>query len=380
MVNFTNLWNFLFTKKVAQKAIAYLLLILCFYLLKGFLLVFFLTFIFGYLFLSAGKFLKWHIDSMLLKKCSSEQAGRAACKMIPLNLIIVIEYLVFIFFIVFTLSSLIPKLVTELSAFTQTVPVLSEQIEVINYRLEEISMLNNQVWIGLEEIISSKDIDVIIQVWGKLKEAGFIVLKIFLALILSFIFIVDRFRLAQYLWGIKKSSFWFLYKEYEIIFDKIIKSFGLIFKAQASIAFVNMVLTTLGLVLIWIIHGMTFPYLLTLALLVFIAGFIPVLGTFISSVPILVVGYSMIGWYVVVLEIIVLISFIHMVEAYYLNPKIVSNFIEVPISLTFIILIISEHFFWIAGLLIGISLFYFFVWLLRDFDKSIKKKTKKINN
>jgi predicted PurR-regulated permease PerM len=45
-------------------------------------------------------------------------------------------------------------------------------------------------------------------------------------------------------------------------------------------------------------------------------------------------------------------------------------------SLTFIILIIGEHFFGIAGLLIWVSLFYFLAELLKDIDKAISKKHK----
>jgi len=47
-----------------------------------------------------------------------------------------------------------------------------------------------------------------------------------------------------------------------------------------------------------------------------------------------------------------LISFIHAVEAYYLNPKIVSSYIKLPLSLTFLVLILSEHFMGFAGLVI----------------------------
>jgi len=39
-------------------------------------------------------------------------------------------------------------------------------------------------------------------------------------------------------------------------------------------------------------------------------------------------------------------------EAYFLNPKIVSHLFKIPVSLTFVILFVSEHFFGIAGLLI----------------------------
>jgi predicted PurR-regulated permease PerM len=41
-----------------------------------------------------------------------------------------------------------------------------------------------------------------------------------------------------------------------------------------------------------------------------------------------------------VFALILLILIIHTIEAYVLNPNIVSNFLELPVSLTFIILII----------------------------------------
>jgi predicted PurR-regulated permease PerM len=47
----------------------------------------------------------------------------------------------------------------------------------------------------------------------------------------------------------------------------------------------------------------------------------------------------------IIVAILLLIAIVHIIEAYYLNPKIVSSFLELPVSLTFIILIVSEHFF-----------------------------------
>jgi len=41
----------------------------------------------------------------------------------------------------------------------------------------------------------------------------------------------------------------------------------------------------------------------------------------------------------------ILVAIVHFIEAYYLNPKIVSTFLELPVSLTFMILVISEYIF-----------------------------------
>jgi predicted PurR-regulated permease PerM len=69
-------------------------------------------------------------------------------------------------------------------------------------------------------------------------------------LILSFVFLLDRKKLKKYLSTIKKSNFSFLYNEYKVIFDKIIRSFGIILKAQSLIALANAILTIIGLFII----------------------------------------------------------------------------------------------------------------------------------
>ncbi len=120
----------------------------------------------------------------------------------------------------------------------------------------------------------------------------------------------------------------------------------------------------------------SYPFLLTLSLIVFLAGFIPVLWTFISSVPILIIWYTAFSGAGArfIVEVIVLISVIHFIEAYLLNPKIVSKILSLPVSITFVILIFSEKLFWIAWLLLWISLFYFIVWILSDIDRTMEKK------
>lgn len=52
-----------------------------------------------------------------------------------------------------------------------------------------------------------------------------------------------------------------------------------------------------------------------------------------------------------------MIAIVHAVEAYYLNPKIVSSYMHFPVFITLLILLISEHIFGLIGLLIGIPLF-----------------------
>jgi predicted PurR-regulated permease PerM len=257
-------------------------------------------------------------------------------------------------------------------------PFLTEQVNDFSKTLKELKQDYSEIGWTITQVINSKDYEVLVWVFQKLKDAGIVFLQVVLALVLSFVFIIDRKKLNKYLGWVKKSNFKFLYHEYNIIFDKIVKSFGLILKAQTMIAFVNAILTIIWLYIIGAAYGIIFPYILTLWLIVFIFGFIPVLGVFLSSIPIAIVAYTTVWWYDIVLAIAVLIVIVHAVEAYYLNPKIVSSFLDFPVSLTFLILIISEHIFWFAWLLIWVSLFYFLMWVLKDIDVAITKKKKKL--
>ena len=46
---------------------------------------------------------------------------------------------------------------------------------------------------------------------------------------------------------------------------------------------------------------------------------------------------------------------------------------ELPVFLTFLILLVSEHMFGFIGLLIGVPLFYILIDLLKDFDRFVTK-------
>lgn len=360
-------------KYFLQKLIAYFLLIGAFYLLQHFLLVLFLTFIFSYLFLTSGSFIKEKFDQFVSQILRNKKQILIIKKFFSLNIIIIFLYLLFIGTIFFALSDLLPQLTRELRELPNYLPALKEPVMVITSKLEEIKNINSEIGGSINEIFSKQDIDIILQVFDKIKAFWAVFIKVIISLILSYIFIIDRDKLWEYLKWLEKSNFWFLYHEYKIIIEKIVKTFGLVFKAQSVIALTNAVLTTIWLLIIWLLHYSSFPFLYTLAIIVFICGFIPVLGTFISSFPILIIGYTTFGTITIIFEIIFLVAFIHAVEAYYLNPKIVSSYIKLPLSLTFLVLILSEHFMGFAGLVIWISSFYLLLELFKDADTIITK-------
>ena len=378
MKRLSTLISFFFTKSFYHKAAAYILLIGFLFLFKSFALIFFLTFIFGFLFYSSAKFIKEKVDWFACAKLNKIKYKTFFKKYFSLNIVIIIEYIIFLIIFIWIISNAIPKLQTELTWLSQTIPFLWEQLDNVKNILWDINNNYTEIGTTFKEAYSSSDYNIIINVFNNIKSAGAILLQFVFALILSFVFLLDRKKLKNYLSRVKKSNFSFLHYEYKIIFDKIIRSFWLILKAQSLIALANATLTIIGLFIIGtaFLPGLWFPYLLTLWLVVFIFGFVPVVWVFLSSIPIMLVWFSAAWSFGIVLAIILLILIIHTIEAYYLNPRIVSNFLELPVSLTFVILFVWEHLFWIAGLLVWVSLFYFITELLRDIDKAISKKHK----
>ena len=84
----------------------------------------------------------------------------------------------------------------------------------------------------------------------------------------------------------------------------------------------------------------------------------------------MIIGYGF-GGFPVVIAIIVMIALIHAVEAYFLNPKIVSSYTHFPIFVTFSMLIIAEHMMGMVGLLIGVPLLAILISVFRDLDAYI---------
>lgn len=143
-------------------------------------------------------------------------------------------------------------------------------------------------------------------------------------------------------------------------------TFGKVIEAQLIIAVVNCILTTISL---WILD---FPQLGGLSIMIFVLGLIPVAGVIISLIPLTIIAYS-IGGMATVLYVGIAIMIIHGIEAYILNPNLMSSKTNLPVFYTFLVLIFSEHFFGVWGLIVGIPVFVF---LLDVLEVTESKKVK----
>lgn len=361
------LFSIIFSKKFFQKIFAFFLIILAFFIFKGFLGLFLITFIFSYLSLEVAEFLKEKIHSQAQKK--NQSFWILLNKHLSINLAVTILYIIFILMIIWLVSSILPKIVQELEALMRQIPALMSQLEIKILDFEK----NTGMQIGIRDFMNDFSSRFDFQEIGKeairyIQNTSGILLKFFLGLIMSYIFVIDRTDVSRFFAKMTKWNFSFIHREFQYFAEKITSSFGRVFKAQGIIAFVNAVLTTIWLLIIGhLFPAWHFPYIFTLSIIVFIFWFIPVFGTFLSGLPIIIIGYG-IGGFSIVIAIIIMISIIHAIEAYILNPKIVSSYVHFPVFITFSILIVAEYMFGMIGLLIWVPILVIIISLFKDFD------------
>jgi predicted PurR-regulated permease PerM len=178
-----------------------------------------------------------------------------------------------------------------------------------------------------------------------------------LALLLSLFFSLEKDRVVNFLTKFEDSKVSGIYKYFKFFGKNFLNSFGKVINAQVVIAIVN---TSISVVFLAILG---FPKLLAIGFMIFILSLIPVAGVIISLIPLSLIAFN-IGGLIKVLYVLIMVAVIHCIESYFLNPKLMSENTKLPIFFTFVVLIFSEHFMGIWGLLLGIPLFMFFIEVL----------------
>jgi len=261
------------------------------------------------------------------------------------KVVIACLYIILVTFIVTTLYKYLPVLTIQISQLIYQFKLFFQHPpdnEMIRYILSAINEMEVSKYI-------EQGVDVIYQ---SIANIGKVSLQIILSLILSLFFLLEKERIISFTSKFKDSKLKIFYEEIAYFGERFARSFGKVIEAQFLIAVVNGVLTVIALVILG------FPQLLVLTVMVFLLGLIPVAGVIISLFPLCIIAYN-VGGVMYVVYILVFITVIHALESYFLNPKFMSAKTNLPVFYTFMILIFSEHFLGIWGLIIGIPIFIF---------------------
>ncbi|KAK9803415.1 hypothetical protein WJX72_009498 [[Myrmecia] bisecta] len=177
-------------------------------------------------------------------------------------------------------------------------------------------------------------------------------IQVGVSLILSFMVVWDLPTIASGIASLETSRLATIYKEVAPSVAVFGRLFGKALQAQSQIAMVNAALTALGM---WVLQ---IPGVGLLSLFVFICSFIPIAGTFISTVPIGFVALTEYGFLKLALTI-VMVTLIHFVEAYALNPAIYSAHLKLHPLLVLTVLVMAEHSLGVWGLMLAVPLTVF---------------------
>jgi predicted PurR-regulated permease PerM len=127
---------------------------------------------------------------------------------------------------------------------------------------------------------------------------------------------------------------------------------GTAFQCQLVVALLNATITCIGLAILKI------QPLLLLTSIVFLLGLIPVLGVWISSVPIVLIAFNDHG-IARAIAAIGLITGVHLLEAYVFNPRIYAARFHLNPVIVLIILLVGEKLFGVWGMLLGIPVTHY---------------------
>jgi predicted PurR-regulated permease PerM len=222
-----------------------------------------------------------------------------------------------------------------------------------------------QILAGFEEETLGKEN--IKQVIGKLRNIGeniaSIVSYFLLALLFSFLILLDLPTFGKNFTKLKDTKIDFIYSEVADSIRDFALVLGQALEAQFIIAVFNTIFTAIGITMLGLSTKVAF-----LSVLVFLCSFIPVIGVFISSIPICLVALQTSGLNTLLLAI-VLITIIHLIEAYILNPRIYGSHMRINPVIVLIILTISGKLFHIWGLILGVPVYTYI------FGTAIQKKS-----
>lgn len=191
-----------------------------------------------------------------------------------------------------------------------------------------------------------------------------ILISLFMAIIFSFILVMDWQRIVGKMKNLEQSrirTFYLGAAPHLVAFADVL---GKALRAQAIIAVCNTVLTATGL---WLFDV---PNIALLSTIVFFCGFIPILGTFLSSIPILLFGVQ-VGGLVLIFKLVVLITIVHAFEAYVLNPRITAKILRVHPILVLILILVGERFFGIWGMVVGVPIGYYVISVLTEQEEGL---------
>ncbi len=178
------------------------------------------------------------------------------------------------------------------------------------------------------------------------------VLTFLLAILLSFLIVLDYDKIKHELEKWRQTPPGRFFHEATASVVRFSEGVGQAFQCQLIVALLNAAITCVGLFLLDI------QPIVLLTTIVFLLGLIPVLGVFISSVPIILIAFNDHGVNRALLALGMIVV-VHLLEAYVFNPRIYAARFHLNPVIVLIILLVAERLFGIWGMLLCIPVTHY---------------------
>jgi predicted PurR-regulated permease PerM len=273
---------------------------------------------------------------------------------------VIIIYIIFLIMVLCFFRFAFPQILEEAKHFMNSLPLVLERI---NELLDQVSEDYPYLRTGIDRIKESLTPESLANLGLKfgrttLEHIWKYLSWFFIAMLFSFLIMLDLPDLIQKFRRLRNTKLQVIYEETTSNVIKFAQVVGENFRAQIFISAINTVLTFIGLAVIG--TGTT----ALLSIIVFCCGLVPVLGVLMSSIPICLVAIN-VGSLKMVMQCLGLIVFIHAVEAYILNPRIISAVMKLNPVITLMILYIAHTIMGVWGMLLGVPISVFFFYQIR---------------
>ena len=347
----------LLKKDLVKRLLVLIIIVFFFFILRSMLNLFLLTFLFTYIAYSLQKGITSRLDKFI--------------KIRP----IVVTLFLYLFMsstIVFVVYRYIPIIIRELTE-------IGRKVSRFDFRFIGGEFLSTYVVpyfgnVDFMSIFKNSELDNFLrfdQFFRYASNLGTWSFNVFVALILSLFFMIEKDKIKQFFSGFENSSIAIVYKYTKDFGINFLNSFGKVVQAQIIIACVNSILSVIVLFIL------NFPQVLGLGVMIFLFSLVPVAGTIASLIPLSIIAYT-VGGFKMILYVLILIAVLHALESYVLNPRFMADKTELPVFIVFITLLISDHFMGVWGLLLGVPLLMFILHLLNIKPSSKSRRPKKI--
>lgn len=284
---------------------------------------------------------------------------------IPRSLSVIAFYIVIFAFITLVIYLLIPPIVQELSAISQSFPFFFEKVSSGFTTIEGLSD-ESDITQEIQQSIGSIQTALIKAtkgVFGAIVGIFGGIISFFVILVMTFYITVEEEAMKRVVWSSVPSK----YQDYSMnLINRMQRKIGLWLRGQLVLMVVIGAMTYIGLKIIGI------KYALVLALLAGTAEFVPFLGPIIAAIPATFIAFTQGPWYAG--GVIIMYFIIQQLENNIIVPKVMAKAVGLNPLIILIVILVGAKVGGIVGAILAIPVATAVSVVLKD-NLTIKRQT-----